>query len=577
LRAKLWPLVCEESLAEAAFIDRFLAQLGAGLGAAEALLFSNGFRCEHRWQAAGRQASAATPSALEGEAHQHLTSADRAFTWKSEALSGEAVGCAYRVLGQVGGALGLARLQPWDGEQVAFVQEAADLVARALTRRKVDAGLRQSELRYRIVSELSSQYAFSATVQPDGRSTLDWFSGIRHMDAQSLGDLSTLAARLGELSPEGRVVSNQVLKQCLKTNAPAGGRFPVRQRGVADRWLRIDMRPVWNAVEKRVSRVFAAVRDETELVAGQHELERERDLWRDLVQAAPVGIAAVSLDGVLLDCNQAACELLGARDRSELVGLPITEMAPLDDAERSKPLLAQVRAGRPLTGLRWTGRALDGLEIPVDVFMGLVRDRDGRPASFTCLVVPARPGGPGEAVNSELGDLLSAILGNAGLALAALDRDSPARQDLLQVLAAAERTAALLRGPTPRQPTPRPRRRVALIDAEELMRRAAGTILERDGFEVLPFATTGDALQALSSVIGGLSAVVLDVRQPEADAATALSRLRALRPDLPVLLTTALAHPAVEANVPGAILLPKPYSREQLLAALARAMAASDA
>ncbi|MGC4120340.1 MAG: PAS domain S-box protein [Myxococcales bacterium] len=582
LRARLWPIACDDSVLEPAFLDRYLAELAKGLEATEALL-TDQFQHEHQWLVPGRPALPPQALAkLAREAHQHLVASDRAFTWTSAALGAESVGCPYRVLGQVGGALALLRPQPWGTREVAFVHEAAEILAGSLSRRRVETGLRQSELRYRIVSEMSAQYTFSASVRPDGRATLDWFSGMRHTGAEPAGALATLGERLGELSPEGKAVSHQVLEQCVRTNAPASGRFPVRRRGEGDRWLRIDMQPVWNAAEQRVARVYATVRDETDAIAAHEELERERDLWRDLVLAAPVGMASVSLEGLITDCNPALCTLLGARDKSQLVGRPVTDFAPRsNDSDRSKPLLSQVRAGKPLNGIRWTGRALDGLEIPVDAWVGLVRDAEGRPSHFSGLLVRARQSARQAAVDaSEMGDLVSAILGNAGLALAALDRDSPARQDLLQVIAAAERAAALLRAPaspSPRQLTPRPRQRVAIVDAEELVRRAAGTILERDGYEVLLFESPAEALQSLAGSAPAPAAVVLDVRAPESDAAAALSQLRALRPRLPMLLTSSMPQHSVGAELEGVTLLHKPYSREQLLAALARALASFEA
>jgi len=174
---------------------------------------------------------------------------------------------------------------------------------------------------------------------------------------------------------------------------------------------------------------------------------------------------------------------------------------------------------------------------------------------------------------AQLGDLLSAILGNSGLALSALSTDSPARADLIQAINAAESAAKLLR---PKAPSPRregrQRPRVVVIEPEELVRRVASTILEREGFEVMPLAAASDVDRALRDGVSDLVCVVLDVREPSEEAAVAIRALRAVRPGLPLVLTSALERHEVGADDTDAVHLPKPYSRDQLVAALSRAV-----
>jgi two-component system, cell cycle sensor histidine kinase and response regulator CckA len=118
----------------------------------------------------------------------------------------------------------------------------------------------------------------------------------------------------------------------------------------------------------------------------------------------------------------------------------------------------------------------------------------------------------------------------------------------------------------------RPGGTVLLVDDEEDVRRTAGAMLERLGFEVLEAEDGVAALQAFRRHADRIELVLLDLTMPRLDGARALRRLRAMRPDVRVVVSSGYAADDVRERfargAPPAGYLHKPYGIEELRAAL---------
>lgn len=110
---------------------------------------------------------------------------------------------------------------------------------------------------------------------------------------------------------------------------------------------------------------------------------------------------------------------------------------------------------------------------------------------------------------------------------------------------------------------------VALVEDDTSLRDATLQALCLEGADVIPFADARAALGWLTADFPGV--VVSDVRMPGIDGIAFFARLRAIDPDLPVILTTGHGDiaMAVEAMKNGAAdFLTKPYSSASLIRAV---------
>jgi len=113
--------------------------------------------------------------------------------------------------------------------------------------------------------------------------------------------------------------------------------------------------------------------------------------------------------------------------------------------------------------------------------------------------------------------------------------------------------------------------KVLLVEDDRALREALGDTLELGGYAYHAVGSAEEALQAVAS--RGFGMVVTDVNMPGMDGHQLLARLRALQPQLPVLLMT--AHGAVERAVDAmrqgaADYLVKPFEPRALLDLVAR-------
>ncbi|MEW5982558.1 MAG: sigma-54 dependent transcriptional regulator [Acidobacteriota bacterium] len=116
-------------------------------------------------------------------------------------------------------------------------------------------------------------------------------------------------------------------------------------------------------------------------------------------------------------------------------------------------------------------------------------------------------------------------------------------------------------------------RRILLVDDDESLRRVTQYTLAEEGYGVLTAADGQEGLERFQSA--DIDLVLTDVRMPGMDGMELLARLKAMRPDLPIVMLT--AHGTIEAAVEAMQLgafdyLTKPFSRDQLRASVRKAL-----
>jgi CheY-like chemotaxis protein len=110
---------------------------------------------------------------------------------------------------------------------------------------------------------------------------------------------------------------------------------------------------------------------------------------------------------------------------------------------------------------------------------------------------------------------------------------------------------------------------VLIVDDEPMIRKMAGTFLRKHGIPVLEAGSGREAIERLTSEGGTVRAILLDMAMPEMPGDVALPIIRKLRPDVRVIVSSGFQDRDVQehfSNIEACSFLPKPYTREQLLA-----------
>lgn len=123
--------------------------------------------------------------------------------------------------------------------------------------------------------------------------------------------------------------------------------------------------------------------------------------------------------------------------------------------------------------------------------------------------------------------------------------------------------------------------RVLLIDDDELLRDTVKQMLELDGHEVTDTATGEQGLRQFAARSGRFDVVITDVLMPGIDGARVIVELRRSQPGLPIIAISGGRRVlSSQFNLETAALagascqLTKPFSRQDLQAALAQALGA---
>jgi len=119
---------------------------------------------------------------------------------------------------------------------------------------------------------------------------------------------------------------------------------------------------------------------------------------------------------------------------------------------------------------------------------------------------------------------------------------------------------------------------VLVIDDEAALRLLIRRVLQRLGFEVLTASGGAEGVRCFSENQPRIVAVILDLVMPDLGGEAVFEQIRALRPDVPILLSSGLAADAsVQSLIQrgGAYFLEKPYGRERLSELMERVLGRS--
>ena len=235
--------------------------------------------------------------------------------------------------------------------------QAMDGLRRQIAEREqAEEALRRSEERYRAVSELVSDYAYSFRVEPDGRLVPEWFTdaftrvtGYTWEDVQAWPDMSTY------VHPDDLPISKARTRDLL-----AGGQdvseFRIVTKSGGVRWIRSYAHAVSAEPGGRVVRIFGAGQDITE--RKQAEEEREH-LQAQVLHAQKLESLGVLAGGIAHDFNNLLTAILGNADLA-LMDLPADSpvrqsLAEIGKAARraselSNQMLAYSGRGRFIVG-----------------------------------------------------------------------------------------------------------------------------------------------------------------------------------------------------------------------------------
>ena len=113
---------------------------------------------------------------------------------------------------------------------------------------------------------------------------------------------------------------------------------------------------------------------------------------------------------------------------------------------------------------------------------------------------------------------------------------------------------------------------ILVVDDESMLRTLARAILERSGYQVLMAENGIEAVEIFRQNASGITAILLDMTMPAMSGEEAFPLLRAIRSDVPIVISTGYSQVTTEllSTDKAFEFIQKPYTPTQLCEAIAR-------
>ncbi|HVO69161.1 MAG TPA: PAS domain-containing protein, partial [Aggregatilineaceae bacterium] len=141
-----------------------------------------------------------------------------------------------------------------------------ELQRESVERRRAEEALRESEERYRVISDMISDFAFCNRVAPDGTWVTEWETeSFQRLTGYTAAEALDRQAKHNYwvFHPDDRARVDAEMLQLLQGKTVDNEYRIIRKSGEV-RWLHLYRRPVWDNVQQRVVRYYGVAQDITD-------------------------------------------------------------------------------------------------------------------------------------------------------------------------------------------------------------------------------------------------------------------------------------------------------------------------
>lgn len=192
--------------------------------------------------------------------------------------------------------------------------------------------LRESEERYRLLSELGSDFLFKDRVLPDGSTRMVWSNdsfprvfGYSVEEYNRLGDWEKL------YHPDDVEAAQERLRRLLQGENTTGI-TRIRQSNGTYRWLSVTNHPEKDPETGRIVSVIGAAHDITEAHLAEQARQESESKYRTLIDSMQEGIIRLDLSDRIEHVNKRLCDMVEYRE-DELLGKTCNEILLLPEGK----------------------------------------------------------------------------------------------------------------------------------------------------------------------------------------------------------------------------------------------------
>ncbi|MEG3849810.1 PAS domain S-box protein [Microcoleus sp. herbarium19] len=243
-------------------------------------------------------------------------------------------------------------------------------------RKQAEIALRESESHYKVISQITSDFAYSFQVLPDGKFACEWATeAFERCVGRFREELASFGWWNWELvHPDDREMLIKQLEGFTFSRTGASEYRIVNSKGEV-RWVRDCWQAVWDKNEGRIVRLWGACQEITDRKQVELKLQLANQVLQAQIAEAPLAVNCTDNDGNTAVWNRAAEQLFGWTG-AEVLGQPLPNL-PAGQKQDFYALLKSAGNGKLQNGLEVCLLKKDGSSIDVWVWAAPVRDASG--------------------------------------------------------------------------------------------------------------------------------------------------------------------------------------------------------
>jgi PAS domain S-box-containing protein len=179
-------------------------------------------------------------------------------------------------------------------------------------RKRMQEALHESEKRYKMVSELVTDYVYRLDIAADGKVTMDFVSdNFYSLTGRTREDILTIESWSSFVHPDdlGEVMGLLQRLSATPQSAELECRSYVHGRNL--RWVSVIAKSEWDDQKRRVTGIVGAVKDITERKKAQESTAAEKERLAVTLRSIGDGVITTDINGRIDIMNEAAEELTG--------------------------------------------------------------------------------------------------------------------------------------------------------------------------------------------------------------------------------------------------------------------------